>query len=115
MSWMTPAPLPTVPGARWPPPGRLSADTARPGDAGGRDGVVAEQLLEPVPALLHPVQRQPEIGDRVPDRVERGLIGQLDGEPAAVHYHGQPAPRQFRLQLADAVLDLDQQYPARLG
>jgi hypothetical protein len=36
---------------------------------------VSEQFLDPVPALLHPSQRQPEPSDRVPNQVEGELAG----------------------------------------
>jgi hypothetical protein len=43
---------------------------------------VPEQLLDPVPALLHPSQRQPEPGDRVPNHVEGELAGDQDEQLA---------------------------------
>src|SRR5215472_10431812 len=77
--------------------------------------VVPEQLLDPAPLLLQPVQRQAEVRDRVPD----GVVGLF-----AVDLHQQPslgAPRlqaaggQFRRQRRGALVDLDQQHLAHLG
>src|SRR5215472_16852753 len=45
---------------------------------------IAEQLLKPVPALLEPVERQPQVGDRVADSVEARLAVHLDEQPALV-------------------------------
>ena len=41
------------------------------GTAGRPTGLVAEQVLEALAALLDPDERQPELGDRVADDVER--------------------------------------------
>src|SRR5215472_6007110 len=77
--------------------------------------VVPEQLLDPAPLLLQPVQRQAKVRDRVPDRVV-GLF--------AVDPHQQPAPGaprlqatrgQFRRQRGAPLVHLDQQHLAHLG
>src|SRR6516162_11128463 len=77
--------------------------------------VVPEQLLNPAPLLLQPVQRQAQVGDRVPHHVV-GLF--------AIDPHQQPAPGaprlqaaggQFRHQRVDPLVDLDQQHLAHLG
>src|ERR1039458_2560399 len=44
----------------------------------GRCPVRAEQLFQPVPALLHPAQRQAKIGNGIPDDVIGRLIGKPD-------------------------------------
>ena len=76
---------------------------------------IAEQFLDPVPALLHPVQRQAEIGDGIAHRVICRLAGQPDQHGPVLRHGAQAAPGQFREQLAGAVLDLDDQYLACLG
>jgi hypothetical protein len=74
-----------------------------------------EELLDPVPSLLHPVQRQPEIGDRIAYRVVRLLADQPDQHGPVLRHGAEAAPGQFRDQLTSAVLDLDDQHLARLG
>src|ERR1700736_4806256 len=101
MSWMTPArpgrrdPGPSEPGARglWSAvtmclPGRERArrhGALLPVPGVRRLGrpallllVIAEELIYPAPALLQPVQRQAEIGDRIADHVIRGVRVDLD-------------------------------------
>src|SRR5215468_3371231 len=82
MSWMMPPPSAecgTAGVAGW-LAGVRSADTGTsrrrsgPGGRAGRGhrfdgGVLAEELLDPVPALFHPAQRQAQRRDTVPHRV----------------------------------------------
>src|SRR5262245_42113979 len=85
MSWMTPAVLPR-------------GDAVLPGDTPDPDGprpprsadmrslrclaalllLVPEQLLDPAPPPLQPVERKAEVGDRVADRVVRSVVLEPD-------------------------------------
>src|SRR5215469_9101070 len=107
MSWMTPA---------------LSADIARSLRLGSlrlvRDRFtarVAEQFLEPMPALLESVERQPKVGDRVADYVEARLAVHLDKQPALVADRLQATAGELRGEQVAALIDLDQQELACLG
>src|SRR5215831_16083127 len=71
--------------------------------------VVPEQLLNPAPLLLQPVQRQSQVRDRVPDHVVGRVAVDPDQQPAPGAPGPQPACGQFRLQRGDALVDLDQQ------
>ena len=64
------------------PPGPLAAHADAPpptgaagAAVGGGGDVVAEQVLEALPALLHPDERQAEVGDRVANEVVRSVLG----------------------------------------
>src|SRR6266567_9471163 len=76
---------------------------------------ITEQLLDPMPPLFHPVQRQAEFGDGVADLVVGLLAGQPDQDRSVLRLGLKAAPCQFRQQLACAVLDLDDQDLARLS
>ena len=76
---------------------------------------VAEQFFQPVPALLQPVERQPEIGDHVPHGVMIAVVGQLHEQAALVGDRRQPPPVKLGRQQLTALIDLDQQELARPG
>src|SRR5215475_9828638 len=109
MSWMTPPSLAAGFVAGWLADVR-SADTGsscrlsglsrRPGLGHRFDGVVlAEQFLDPVPALFHPAQRQARRRDTVSHRVI-DLIGGQPEEQAPLVWRGPEATRSERgLQL----------------
>jgi hypothetical protein len=80
-----------------------------------RPSRVPEKFLHAAAALLQPVERQAEIGHRVPDRV----VGLVAVEP---DQHGplegarlQAAPGEFGQQPVRALVHLDQQHLADLG
>jgi hypothetical protein len=77
--------------------------------------IVAEQVLEPVAALLHPDERQPELDDRVADDVIRRLVDQVDQDGAAVDGDPEAARREPLGERLAAVLDLDRERPGPLG
>src|ERR1700758_3249530 len=66
--------------------------------------VGAEQFLDPVPALLHPAQRQAEIGDAVPDDVVGFVPGQLHQQAALEWRWHHPPPEQLGLKQIDALV-----------
>src|SRR6266487_7079312 len=70
---------------------------------------VAEQFLHPVPALLHPVQRQAKIRDRVPYLVECLLSRQPHEQLPACSDRLKPAPRQLGGEQVSALVNLDRQ------
>src|SRR6185437_16938801 len=76
---------------------------------------VAEQFLEPVPALLEPVERQPEVGDRVAYDVEARLTIHLDEQPALVADRLEASAGELGGQQIAALIDLDHQELARPG
>ena len=82
--------------------GRASAASwarrARSAPATGR-GLVAEQVLEALPALLEPDERQAELGDRVADDVVRPVVGERDQDGPAV---ARPAAARARSTSAAA-------------
>ena len=112
MSWMTPL-------GGWQAPARRHSRRQRtlsaPVVCAAVAGVGAEQLLDPVPALLHPGQRQAEVGDRVPDHVVGLLAGQLHGQPALMAAAGQPAAGQLGGAASRSPRPPRSAGPARLG
>src|SRR5204863_6458384 len=77
--------------------------------------LVAEQILESVPPLLHPDERQAELDDRVPDDIEWRLIDEVDEDRRAVDDHAQAEAREARGQRVATLLDLDRERPGPLG
>ena len=73
-------------------------------------GVVAEQLLDPVPALLQPVQRQAEVGDGVPDHVVgRRRRPAATSSPRCCGTGRRPRRASSAASSLGALVDLDQQ------
>src|SRR5215470_8774062 len=77
--------------------------------------VVTEQLLDPAPLLLQPVQRQAQVRDGIPDHVVSQIAVDPHQQPAPGAPRLQPAGGQFRLERGHALVDLDQQHLAHLG
>src|SRR5213078_5132733 len=72
--------------------------------------LVGEQLGDPVPALVQPVQRQVQRGDGAEDEVV-GLFGlQRDQQHPPVPADGEPQPTQLGRQLLGTLVDLDGQH-----
>ena len=97
------------------PPGPLAVTPAPPPPldvAGGAaaTGIVAEQVLEALAALLHPDERQPEVGHGVADEVVRPVLGDVEQDRAAVRDRLQPARDEGRGQRRLALLDLDREH-----
>src|SRR5947207_468223 len=85
-----------------------------PAGAGSTGGIeyllVGEQLGDPVPALVQPVQRQVQRGDRTEDEVV-GLFGlQRDEQHPPLQADREPHPAQLEGQLVGALVDLDGQH-----
>src|SRR5580693_3544632 len=77
--------------------------------------LVAEELLDLVPALFQPAQRQGQVGDRVPHHVVGVVAAQRDQEGPLGEGDGQAAGLEFLLQLREAFVDLDREDLAGLG
>ena len=109
---------PPLPGAT-PLPGAAGAPAAR-GRRGSPTGRpdrrrVAEQVLEALPALLEPDQRQAQLRDRVADDVERLVVGDRDEDRPSVGDGLQPSADERPGQGGLALLDLDGQDAGPLG
>src|ERR1022692_355769 len=76
--------------------------------------IVAEKFLDPVPPLLHPVQRQAEAGDGIADLVIGTVAGQPDQHGPVLSLGAEAAPGEFGQQQAGAFLDFDDQDLATL-
>src|SRR5215469_16275891 len=62
----------------------VKSDLVREPVLAGRAWGIPEQLLDPVPALLHPGQRQTDLGDAEAHQVERRVAGDQHEQLAAV-------------------------------
>src|SRR5258708_37568990 len=101
MSWMTPAP-----GATRPAPAVFSAAIDRSRQL-GHPAFVAEQLLDPVPALLHPGQRQPEPRNRVAHEVEHLVAADWHQQLASVAHRLKTTAGQFGSEQVGSLVDVD--------
>src|SRR5215471_19594194 len=77
--------------------------------------LVPEQLLDPAPPPLQPVERKAEVGDRVADRVVRSVVLEPDEQRPLVRPGLEAALPQLGAQQVGAIVDLDKQHLARLG
>src|SRR5947207_15613677 len=85
-----------------------------PAGAGSTGGIehllVGEQFGDPVPALVEPVQRQVQRGDRTEDEVV-GLLGlQGDEQHPPVQADREPQPAKLGREFLGALVDLDGQH-----
>src|SRR5215467_11265185 len=74
--------------------------------ARGQRGVRAEQFLHAVSALLHPGQRQPEVGDDVAYRVEGRVAGDQDEQLALGQDRAETTSRQLGREKFASFFDL---------
>src|SRR5208282_6667575 len=98
MSWMTPV---SVPRGDDPPIAPRSADMRSLRRVAVL--VVPEQFVDAAAALLPPVEREAEIGDRVPYGVVRGVVVQPDEHRPLVRPGLEAAPIELGQQLVGAL------------
>src|SRR5450755_4446503 len=102
MSWMTPeapAGASAWPACRGP---IVLAGIGRSRHLAWPGLIVAEQFLNPVPPLLHPVQRQAEAGHGIADLVIGALAGQPDQHGPVLGLGVKAAPGKLGHQQAGA-------------
>jgi hypothetical protein len=80
--------------------------------AGQLAAVAAEQVLQPVPAVLQSDQAQPQLVDHVAHQVIGSLVRRVDQHAASLDARVEPGRGQSGGQRIGPVLDLD---PQRAG
>src|SRR5439155_4876267 len=92
-----------------------SARGIAPGSGCVIDRLVAEEVLQPVPARLEAHEREAKVGNRIANRDVRALVRHLYQHDAAVDANGQAAAGQSLREARGALLDLDRQGSGSLG